>query len=220
MAQLALVVDLANSWRFLNSSQVWSPSGATCIATLPRIALLISLVCIELLSLSARVISVKSADSLVVIVDSWYTCSNIGTHGSDPWYTWGTRVRLIKMLSPQPRGMFQIVYKMQSSFTLRKEGCEKSLSLMMALHQSQDGLMTSWAGTWALEQLGSQGVQLRADWVIAHSEMHRYMYSVHCTLGCFRFALFSKLNNLFHSTTHPSWVHKNQIQNIFVLAQV
>ena len=54
-----------------------------------------------------------------------------------------------KMLLPH----FEGCSKVQSSFALKKEGFEKSLSLMMALHQSQDGLMTSWAGTWALEQL-------------------------------------------------------------------
>ena len=41
--------------------QVWPPGGTTCITTLPMIALLASSVGIELLSLSARVTSGKSA---------------------------------------------------------------------------------------------------------------------------------------------------------------
>ena len=66
MALLVLVVDLTNSWHILNQLQVWPPDGATCIATLPRIALLTSSVGIEFLSSSARVTSVKSANSLAV----------------------------------------------------------------------------------------------------------------------------------------------------------
>ena len=56
MAQHAL----ATRWRCLHYLQVWLPDGATCIATLPMIALLTSSVGIELLSSSARVTSVKS----------------------------------------------------------------------------------------------------------------------------------------------------------------
>ena len=56
---LASVANLAIRWPCLHQLQIWPPGGATCIATLPWIALLASSVCIELVSSSARVTSVK-----------------------------------------------------------------------------------------------------------------------------------------------------------------
>ena len=59
-----LVANVATRWHYLQNKFVhqvfWPPGGATCIATLLRIALLTSPVGIELLSSSARVTSVKS----------------------------------------------------------------------------------------------------------------------------------------------------------------
>ena len=55
--------------------QIWPPGGATCITTLPWIALLASSVSIELVSSSSRVTSVKSQKGLVV--------SDTQTHRSD-----------------------------------------------------------------------------------------------------------------------------------------
>ena len=52
-------------WRYLHQLQVWPPGGATCIATLPEIALLTSSDSNELVSSSARVTSVKSAQGTV-----------------------------------------------------------------------------------------------------------------------------------------------------------
>ena len=61
---LELVANVATRWHYLQNKFVhqvfWPPGGATCIATLLRIALLTSPVGIELLSSSARVTSVKS----------------------------------------------------------------------------------------------------------------------------------------------------------------
>ena len=62
---LASVANLAIRWPCLHPLQIWPPGGATCIATLPWIALLASSVCIELVSSSARVTSVKSQKGLV-----------------------------------------------------------------------------------------------------------------------------------------------------------
>ena len=64
MALLALIANLTTRWRYLHQMQILPPDGATCIATLPRIALLTSSVGIELISSSARVTSVKSAKGL------------------------------------------------------------------------------------------------------------------------------------------------------------
>ena len=61
---LASVANLAIRWPCLLNLQIWPPGGATCIATSPWIALLASSVCIELVSSSARVTSVKSAQGL------------------------------------------------------------------------------------------------------------------------------------------------------------
>ena len=61
---LASVANLAIRWPCLHQLQIWPPGGATCIATLPWIALLASSVCIELVSSSARVTSVKSTKCL------------------------------------------------------------------------------------------------------------------------------------------------------------
>ena len=77
---LELVTSLATKCCHLHQFQFWPPGGATCIATLSRIALSTSSVGIELLSSSARVTSVKSANS-VGLRQTW-------THRSDPRYTW------------------------------------------------------------------------------------------------------------------------------------
>ena len=66
MAPLALDPNLVIRWRHLHLIQIWSPGGATRIATLPWIALLALSVSIELVSSSARVTSVKSAKRLGV----------------------------------------------------------------------------------------------------------------------------------------------------------
>ena len=59
MAQLALVQNLIIRWHHLHCLQSWPPGCVSCIATLPWIALLALSVCIELVSSSARVTSVK-----------------------------------------------------------------------------------------------------------------------------------------------------------------
>ena len=66
MAQLALVQNLVISWHHLHCLQSWPPGCVTCIATLPWIALLALSVSIDLVSSSARVTSVKSAQGLGV----------------------------------------------------------------------------------------------------------------------------------------------------------
>ena len=66
VAPLALDPNPVIRWRHLPLNQIWSPGGATCIATLPWIALLALSVSIELVSSSARVTSVKSAKGVVV----------------------------------------------------------------------------------------------------------------------------------------------------------
>ena len=55
---LTSCVELDELWWIM--LQLWLPGDATCIATLSGIALLASLVDIELISSSARVISIKS----------------------------------------------------------------------------------------------------------------------------------------------------------------
>ena len=66
VAPLALDPNLVIRWRHLHLIQIWSPSGAICIATLPWIALLSLSASIELVSSSARVTSVKSAKGVGV----------------------------------------------------------------------------------------------------------------------------------------------------------
>ena len=56
----------------MHQLQFWPPGGATCIATLPMIALLASSVGIELLSSPARVTSVKFQQRLFVR-ETWDT---------------------------------------------------------------------------------------------------------------------------------------------------
>ena len=51
--------------KFAQNPETWPPEGATCIATLPWIALLSLSASIELVSSSARVTSVKSAKGVV-----------------------------------------------------------------------------------------------------------------------------------------------------------
>ena len=66
VAQLTLDPNLVIRWRHLHLIQIWSPGGATCIATLPWIALLALSASIELVSSSARVTSVKSQKGLLL----------------------------------------------------------------------------------------------------------------------------------------------------------
>ena len=77
---IALDSNLSIRWRCLDWLKFWSPGGATCIATLPRITLLSSSAGVQLISSSARVASVKSANGVV-----W---TDIRTHRSDPRDTW------------------------------------------------------------------------------------------------------------------------------------
>ena len=78
---LASVANLAIRWPCLHQLQIWPPGGATCIATLPWIALLASSVCIELVSSSARVTSVKSQQG--VVLTSRHIDRTPGIPGSD-----------------------------------------------------------------------------------------------------------------------------------------
>ena len=67
MAALALVAKLATRWRRLYQLQIWPPI-IICITTLPWIALLALSVSIEFVSSSARVTSVKSAQTYSYLV--------------------------------------------------------------------------------------------------------------------------------------------------------
>ena len=105
MAPLALVAILTTRWRHLLKLQVWPPDGATCISCkfaykmaplvlLSKlttrlhylycyIALLALSVSIELVSSSARVTSVKSAQRSCT-----HSVRDTRTRRSDPRYTW------------------------------------------------------------------------------------------------------------------------------------
>ena len=68
MAPLALIANLVTRWCCLHWLNIWTSSGgATCLATLPWIALMTLYVSIELVSSSARGTLVKSQQNLSVI---------------------------------------------------------------------------------------------------------------------------------------------------------
>ena len=70
MAPLALVPVFPTRWGYLHKLQVWSPSSATYILTLPWIALLALSVGIELITSSARATSVKFAKHPVSLLET------------------------------------------------------------------------------------------------------------------------------------------------------
>ena len=83
MALLALVLDLANSWRLLHCHIAWDWPIDIASSTWH--------IGIELPFSSARVTSVKSQQVVV--------CSDIPTHRSDPRYTWGDKIlKLVRQI--------------------------------------------------------------------------------------------------------------------------
>ena len=90
MAPLASVANCATKRQHLHWFKIWTSGGATCIATLPWIALLSLSASIELVSSSARVTSVKSANSLGV--------TDTGTHRSDRRYN-GVQYKIVDAIA-------------------------------------------------------------------------------------------------------------------------
>ncbi len=96
---LALVTNLVIRWRLLHKFQVWSPDGATCIsytciAILPWIVLLTLSVCIELVSSSARVKSVKFTNVSELETNP--------THRSDQGHLGPIKIKMLQLVREDP----------------------------------------------------------------------------------------------------------------------